>query len=63
MDVMATQIPKGRPASFVMVWISPIAILASTLAEKRLELVESQDRGVSGETAWIIAGLKLEEQQ
>jgi len=37
--------------------------LAPTLAQKRLELVESQERGVSGETTWIIAGLKLEEKQ
>jgi hypothetical protein len=37
--------------------------LAPTLADKRLELVKEQERGVAGETAWIIAGLKLEEQQ
>jgi hypothetical protein len=33
------------------------------LADKRLELLKEQDRGVAGETAWMIAGFKLEEQQ
>ena len=47
-----------------MIWTSLIdGILAPMLAQKQLELVQSQERGVSGETAWIIAGLKLEEQQ
>ena len=65
MDVMATRIPKGRLALFrnPMVCVRLIGTPALTLAQKRLELVESQERGVSGETTWIIAGLKLEEQQ
>jgi hypothetical protein len=33
------------------------------LAEKRMELLKSQERGVAGETAWLMAGLKLEEEQ
>jgi len=33
------------------------------MAEKRLELVNLLERGVSGETAWIIEGMKLEEEQ
>ncbi|KAF8810584.1 hypothetical protein BYT27DRAFT_7280526, partial [Phlegmacium glaucopus] len=36
---------------------------AKTLAEMRLELLNCQERGVAGETAWLLAGLKLEEQQ
>ncbi|KAF8802880.1 hypothetical protein BYT27DRAFT_7305988 [Phlegmacium glaucopus] len=36
---------------------------AKTLAEMRLELLICQERGVAGETAWLLAGLKLEEQQ
>jgi hypothetical protein len=37
--------------------------IAPTLAEKRLELLKEQERGVGGETAWMMAGLKLEENQ
>jgi len=33
------------------------------LAEKRLELLNYQERGVAAETAWLMEGLKLEEQQ
>jgi len=28
-----------------------------------MELLKCQERGVAGETAWLMAGLKLEEQQ
>ena len=38
-------------------------LLAPTLAGKRLELLQQQERGMAGESAWMIAGLKLEEQQ
>jgi hypothetical protein len=41
----------------------PLLPLAPTLAEKRLEMLKEQERGVAGETAWMVAGLKLEEQQ
>jgi hypothetical protein len=37
--------------------------IAPTLADKRLELLKQQERGLAGETAWMIVGLKLEEQQ
>jgi hypothetical protein len=37
--------------------------LAPTLADKRLKLLNEQERGVAGETAWMIAGFKLEEHQ
>jgi hypothetical protein len=33
------------------------------LAEKRMELLKCQERGVAGETSWLMAGFKLEEQQ
>jgi hypothetical protein len=33
------------------------------LAEKRLELLKYQERGVAAETAWLMEGLKIEEQQ
>jgi hypothetical protein len=62
MDIMAPRIPKGW-------FIHPPDIsdsllpLAPTLADKRLELLNEQERGVAAETAWMIAGLKLEEQQ
>ncbi|KAF8801187.1 hypothetical protein BYT27DRAFT_7216293 [Phlegmacium glaucopus] len=36
---------------------------APTLAEKRLHLLKEPERGVAGETAWLMASLKLEEQQ
>lgn len=37
--------------------------IAPTLADKRLELLKEQERGVAGETAWMMVGFKLEEQQ
>jgi len=33
------------------------------MAEIRLTLLQQPERGVAGETAWLLAGLKLEEQQ
>ena len=62
MDVMAPRILKGqfihRPD---LSDSSPH--LAPTLAEKRLKLLKEQERGAAGETAWMIAGFKLEEHQ
>lgn len=61
MDVMAPRIPKGL---FIdLPDLSDSFPLAPTLADKRLQLMKEQERGVAGETAWMIAGLKLEEQQ
>jgi hypothetical protein len=64
MDVMAPRIEKGQ---FIPLLPCPIYhthfCLAPSLADKRLELLKQQERGVAGETAWMIAGLKLEEQQ
>lgn len=37
--------------------------IAPTLADKGLELLNEQEREVAGETAWMMIGLKLEEQQ
>lgn len=36
---------------------------APTLAKKRLELLATDERGISSEIAWIMAGFKLEEQK
>ena len=36
---------------------------APTLAKKRLELLSTDERGITGEIAWIMAGFKLEEQK
>jgi len=62
MDVMAPKIPKGW---FLFSCIHPTHICtpAPSLAEKRLQLLQIQERGVAGETGWLLAGLKLEEQQ
>jgi len=38
-------------------------LLAPTLAQTRLQMLKSQERGVTGEAAWLVLGLKLEEQQ
>ena len=62
MDVMATGIPKGK-LTLSHHLNQADAILAPTLAGKQLELVNLQERGVSRETTWIMAGLKLKEQQ
>jgi hypothetical protein len=65
MDVMAPRIPKGQFIHLPDLSDSPCdpTALAPTLAEKRLQLLQEQERGVAGETAWMIAGLKLEEHQ
>jgi hypothetical protein len=62
MDVMGPKIPKGR---LVVSSSHPthISLAAPSLAEKRLQLLQTPERGVAGETAWLLAGLKLEEQQ
>jgi hypothetical protein len=62
MDIMAPRIPKGQ---LLFSYIHPtyIAALAPSLADKRLALLQIQERGVAGETGWLLAGLKLEEQQ
>lgn len=62
MDVMAPKIPKGR-LSFSYIHPTHIRTPAPSLAEKRLKLLQIQERGVAGETGWLLAGLKLEEQQ
>lgn len=64
MDVMAPRIEKGRFIHLLPCQIYyTLFCLAPSLADKRHELLQQQERGVAGETAWIIAGLKLEEQQ
>jgi len=62
MDIMAPRIPKGRLLSS-FIHLTHITLLAPSLAEKRLQLLNIQERGVAGETGWLLAGLKLEEQQ
>ena len=71
MDVMAPRILKGQFIHLLnrsdrltrSLHPTQFGPLAPTLADKRLELLKEQERGVAGETAWMIAGLKLEEQQ
>lgn len=43
--------------------LTNLRVLAPTLADKRLKLLNEQERGVAGETTWMIAGFKLEEHQ
>lgn len=62
MDIMAPRIPKGRFFSSY-IHLTYISALAPSLADKRLVLLQIQERGVAGETGWLLAGLKLEEQQ
>jgi hypothetical protein len=63
MDVMAPRIPKGKFVIHLPYRSDPHLSSAPTLAEKRLELLKELERGVAGETAWMITGLKLEEHQ
>ena len=64
MDVMAPRIPKGQELILLTNFMAQnLRALAPTLADKRLELMKEPERGVAGETAWMIAGFKLEEQQ
>jgi hypothetical protein len=52
-----------KVSSLCLPHLSDSLILAPTLADKRLELLQQREQGMAGEAAWIIAGLKLEEQQ
>ena len=62
MDIMAAKIPKGRSILDCDI-LSSHGFAAPTLAAKRLELLATDERGISGEISWVMASFKIEEQK
>jgi len=61
MDIMATQVPKGTKFSSILIqWL---IYSGMTLAQTRAKLLSTEEHGITGMTAWLMSGFKLEEEQ
>jgi len=61
MDIMAAQVPKGT--KFISILIQLLIYSGITLAQTRAKLLSTDERGITGVTAWLMSGFKLEEEQ
>jgi len=61
MDIMAAQVPKGTTFSSIL--IQRLIYSGMTLAQTRAKLLSTEERGITGVTAWLMSGFKLEEEQ